>query len=137
MCAQPSTHFVVPAFLLSAALVPVATAQTPDPVRERATAATHGSLHDAFLRPPTPTSATARDLAQAPAAVGASMHAALEDLVFDEPVEGELWARGAGYKASFDASGVTIVPFFGASAPRNFPFALRGVEASLAGDGLV
>ena len=32
-----------------------------------------------------------------------------------------IWARGRNYKASFDASGATFVPFFGARAPTNYP----------------
>lgn len=42
---------------------------------------------------------------------------------------GAEWARGADYKAGFDASGAQFVPFLGAKAPRNFPLALHATSA--------
>jgi hypothetical protein len=42
-------------------------------------------------------------------------------VVFDQPGDGATWARGRTYKASFDAAGVTYIPFLGSNAPRNFP----------------
>ena len=52
-------------------------------------------------------------------------------VLWDEPGDGRLWAVGDAYKASFGPEGATYVPFFGSSAPRNFPvrFALRSIRA--------
>ncbi|MBL8754602.1 MAG: hypothetical protein JNK15_14960 [Planctomycetes bacterium] len=49
---------------------------------------------------------------------------------FAQTDDGRLWAIGTGYKASFGADGFVYVPFFGSSAPRNFPvqFRLRSVR---------
>lgn len=41
-------------------------------------------------------------------------------VLFDQ-VDGVLWAAGDAWKASFDAKGVTFVPFLGSDAPRNYP----------------
>lgn len=47
---------------------------------------------------------------------------AITRVQFDRPRADEpLWAMGAAWKASFDGSGFTTIPFFGSSAPRNFP----------------
>lgn len=43
---------------------------------------------------------------------------------YDDPGDGNVWARGADYKASFGPEGATFVPFFGSRAPRNFPLSL-------------
>ena len=45
-------------------------------------------------------------------------------VLHDVDSEGVLWARGSIYKASFDATGATYVPFLGSGAPRNFPVGL-------------
>jgi hypothetical protein len=66
-------------------------------------------------RPPRPS---------APATGGAP---ALPDhVVFDRP-EGtdSLWALGDSWKARFDGTGFQFVPFFGATAPRNFPLRIE------------
>ena len=40
----------------------------------------------------------------------------------DRPMaDGPLWAIGTAWKASFDGDGMTVTPFFGSLAPRNFP----------------
>ena len=44
-----------------------------------------------------------------------------------------LWARGASYKASFGAQGLSFVPFLGSTVPQDFPLALR-LESARAGD---
>lgn len=49
---------------------------------------------------------------------------------------GALWAYGGTYKARFDPSGAQYVPFFGASAPRNFPVDIQLSGISLGGDPL-
>jgi hypothetical protein len=43
---------------------------------------------------------------------------------YDTPGDGSLWARGASYKASFDAAGATCFPLFGGHQPRHLPLAL-------------
>lgn len=48
--------------------------------------------------------------------------------------EGALWARGAAYKASFDAAGASYIPFLGSDAPQNYPLHLR-LESVRAGSG--
>ena len=55
---------------------------------------------------------------------------------FDTPREGEVWARGSSYKASFTADGFEYVPFFGSGAPRNYPVGFRLVAATLAGQDM-
>lgn len=53
-----------------------------------------------------------------------------EQVLFDAPGDGRLWAAASAYKASFGSDGFTYVPFLGSDAPRNFPvrFVLRGVS---------
>jgi len=43
------------------------------------------------------------------------------NVLWDSPTEDSIWARGANYKASFDAAGATYYPAFGARAPANAP----------------
>ncbi len=54
----------------------------------------------------------------------------LEAPLIDEPVPGEIWAMGRTYKASFDATGFSFVPFLGSDAPQNYPvrFDLDGLR---------
>lgn len=61
---------------------------------------------------------------------GGSPRIQIDRVLFDQPGDGRIWARGASYKASFGADGFAYVPFFGAEAPRNFPvhFELRAVR---------
>lgn len=47
----------------------------------------------------------------------------------DAPGDGHWWAKGDDWKACVGADGVQFVPFLGASAPRNFPLALRLLAA--------
>lgn len=55
---------------------------------------------------------------------------------WDAPGDGSLWARGSGYKASFDARGATILPYLGAAAPRNVEIPLSPDLATLGGAAL-
>lgn len=55
-------------------------------------------------------------------------------MMYDAPGGGSVWARGQSYKASFDASGATYYPFFGARAPRNYPHALSPDRVTIGGD---
>jgi hypothetical protein len=68
-----------------------------------------------------------------PAAPAAALHGApLEhSSVLYRETPGALWARGASYKASFSAQGMTYVPFLGSQAPRDYglSLSLSGVEA--------
>ncbi len=55
-----------------------------------------------------------------------------EDRVrFDRGADGTLWAAAAGWKASFDGTAATFVPFLGSTAPTNYParFAVSSVHA--------
>ena len=47
-----------------------------------------------------------------------------------DTVDGRLWARGRGYKASFGRDGLTFIPFLGSDAPQSYPvtFALDAIE---------
>jgi len=56
--------------------------------------------------------------------------APMESVWHDTDSAGALWVRGDHYKASFDASGATFVPYLGADSPRNFPirFTLESVR---------
>ncbi len=55
-------------------------------------------------------------------------------LMHDE-VDGALWTVGGTYKASFDRTGATFIPFF-ANAPRNYPLHFTVRSASAAGEPL-
>lgn len=57
----------------------------------------------------------------APLLSGGIVH---DTLLWDEPGDGSVWARGATYKVGFDADGATYYPAFGARAPHNMPHAL-------------
>ncbi len=53
----------------------------------------------------------------------------LEAPYFDTAPDGALWVRGADYKASFDATGATYYPIFGADMPRHFPIRMSLARA--------
>jgi len=55
-----------------------------------------------------------------------------EGVVFDEPGDGNLWARGTTYKARFGPDGFEYIPFLGSRAPGNFPLRLA-VESAARG----
>lgn len=76
-----------------------------------------------------------------PRAVESGARAAIEQelsqqVLFDQPRPGELWAAAPTWKAGFDGTAVTFVPFFGSDAPRNFParFVVSGL--AVAGEAL-
>jgi hypothetical protein len=54
-------------------------------------------------------------------------------VLFDRPYPGELWALGSTWKASFSPQGITYIPYFGASAPRNFPIEMTLRSATVGG----
>ena len=63
--------------------------------------------------------------------------AAPDHVLFDRPrAEGPLWSMGRTWKGSFDATGFTFVPYFGAQAPRNFPLRVEPATATLGGEPL-
>jgi hypothetical protein len=62
--------------------------------------------------------------------------APFDRVLFDEPGDGALWVRGASYKASFSAAGASVIPYFGADAPRNYPLDLAVRSATLGGEPL-
>jgi hypothetical protein len=56
---------------------------------------------------------------------------------FDRPrADGPLWALGTAWKASFDAQGFTAFPFFGSTAPHNFPVRFELAQATVGGEAL-
>ncbi|MCU0867484.1 MAG: hypothetical protein MUC36_27190 [Planctomycetes bacterium] len=57
-------------------------------------------------------------------------------VLFQSATDGALWAIGNDWKASFDGTGWTYVPFFGANAPRNFPLRLELAGARVGGEPL-
>ncbi|MBL8725022.1 MAG: hypothetical protein JNK49_13310 [Planctomycetes bacterium] len=61
----------------------------------------------------------------------------LREVQFDRPsADGPLWALGSAWKASFDGTGTTVYPFFGATAPRNFPLRMALTGATVGGKAL-
>ncbi len=50
--------------------------------------------------------------------------------------DGTQWVRGADYKARFDASGASFIPFFGSRAPQNYPLTFRVAAARVGGSTL-
>lgn len=61
----------------------------------------------------------------------------LRQVQFDRPTaDGPWWALGTAWKASFDSTGTTVYPFFGAMAPRNFPLRMELARATVGGKSL-
>lgn len=61
----------------------------------------------------------------------------LSRVLFDQPVaDGPLWAMGTDWKASFDGRGFEFIPFFGSTAPRNFPVRLELDQVTVGGQAL-
>jgi hypothetical protein len=54
-------------------------------------------------------------------------------MYYDAPGDGSLWARGAHYKASFDASGATYFPLFSPCQPQHYPHALSPDAVTIGG----
>lgn len=50
---------------------------------------------------------------------------AIDQVVFDDSPDGTIWGGGRTYKAAFRAGVATYVPFFGSTAPHDFPVAFR------------
>jgi hypothetical protein len=69
--------------------------------------------------------------ARVDAAVGSVRHTPQYPL-YDTDAKGTQWVRGATYKASFDSTGATYIPFLGSRAPRNHPVTMRvsGITAA-------
>jgi hypothetical protein len=55
---------------------------------------------------------------------------------YDTPGDGSLWARGAHFKASFDAAGATYFPLFTPAQPRHYPIVLSPDRVTLGGEPL-
>jgi len=117
-----SFHCRAAAFLAPAMLVPLLAAAAPvaagasdssAPIRRSGTDVAEAA----------PTASAARLGAPLPISLrrGAVDH---DRMMYDSPGDGSLWARGASYKASFDASGATYYPFFGKSAPHDYAHVL-------------
>ncbi len=116
------THLLVPLLSLIPALTaqapsPRAAAQPMQPANEVATSA-QGDLT------PTEREAMSRALGSGPRS----------RVLFDRPEsDGPIWACGNEWKASFDATGFTTIPFFGSLAPRNFPVRFELDHATVGG----
>ncbi len=91
-----------------------------------------------FVPPPATENASVTDLERAATASLPRLAAtAAEAVRFDRPREGgPLWALGTSWKASFDQRGLTVIPFFGTNAPRNFPLRLELAQATVGGEPL-
>jgi hypothetical protein len=91
-------------------------------------------------RPSTPLPASAPEAAALRAQALAEhnrLGGGLQQVQFDRPsADGPLWALGSAWKASFDGSGATVYPFFGATAPRNFPLRMELTGATVGGKAL-
>ncbi len=72
----------------------------------------------------------------APAALGRLRRIHHDRVEYDLPGDGSLWARGAQWKASFDAAGVTYYPAFGKRAPHNCPHVLSPDLVTVGGTAL-
>ena len=57
-------------------------------------------------------------------------------VLYDEPGDGSLWARGQSYKFGFDAAGATFYPALGPNAPRNYPHRLSPDLVTIGGEAL-
>jgi hypothetical protein len=96
----------------------------------------------ASSRPEAPASAAPLDgdaalLRQASVARDALGRRAPTAVRFDRPTAGgPLWALGEAWKASFDAEGSTVIPFFGSQAPQNFPLRVELQGATVGGEPL-
>ncbi len=60
----------------------------------------------------------------------------ITEVAYDIGVDGSLWVRGAGYKASFNSDGFTFIPYLGSSAPQNYPVHFRLVGIDVGGQPL-
>ena len=100
-----------------------------DPFRRSISLVFLGSVAFAQVRPwkAAPASSTER---------AAERAAHPERVHHDVREDGTQLARGATYKAQFDARGATYVPFLGSRAPRSFPVAFRLESASIGGAAL-
>lgn len=100
------------------------------------------STRPAAALPPRPaiTDSSTTDGAQLAEAIAAQARLADQRqprVAFDQPsADGPLWAVGSNWKASFDATGTTFVPFFGSDAPQNFPLRLELSSAQVGGEVL-
>ncbi|MCY2959255.1 MAG: hypothetical protein NTY35_03740 [Planctomycetota bacterium] len=100
-------------------------------------------LAEGLLRPPPPaprpflgadaTRPAPTTGASVPSEVLAAAHDVPTGLMFDESANGTVWARGQGFKASFEGDRATIVPFFGSDAPQNYPIVFGANVATLDG----
>ncbi|MFT4543195.1 MAG: hypothetical protein ACI841_004812 [Planctomycetota bacterium] len=59
-----------------------------------------------------------------------------DQVAYDTPGDGLLWARGRTFKASFGPEGFTYIPFLGSDAERNMPVQFRLKGASLGGQAI-
>ena len=121
--------FLLPAALAAQHPLDIKPAPTPDPVKGYADTSPLTEAELQMMRTqrpphtPMPTNVETRNQ-------NATASGAAPGQVIHDACEGQLWAIGDAYKASFGADGFAYVPWFGGSAPRNFPvqFVLREVR---------
>jgi hypothetical protein len=121
--------FLLPAWLAAQNPLDVKPTPTPDPVKGWADPSPLTSDELQTMRTQRPPHTPLPAGAELPRGFATASGTA-PGRVFHDTCDGALWVMGDRYKASFGADGFTYVPWFGASAPRNFPvqFVLRTVQ---------
>lgn len=101
-------------------------APTPDPVKGMHDMSPMADAERALLQPRRRLHATG-PVAQRIADEGSTV---VDQVLFDAPADGRIWALAAAYKASFGREGFTYIPFLGSDAPKNYPvhFVLRSLR---------
>ncbi|MBK7875602.1 MAG: hypothetical protein IPJ77_07600 [Planctomycetes bacterium] len=82
------------------------------------------------------TTVDAPPAAPTPQALAALRAAPDEQVHFDRPGDGALWAAGTNWKMRFDAAGATWFPRLGPRAPRNVPFDFTPERVTVGGEEL-
>lgn len=59
-----------------------------------------------------------------------------DTLLLDEPGDGNVWARGSNWKASFGPDGFEYIPFLGSDAPQNYPVRFTLDSVTVAGEAV-
>ncbi len=71
-----------------------------------------------------PFAAPKQEALRLPATTGGSTRPPLGSVLVEETAGGTIWVRGEAYKARFDASGATFIPYLGPRSERNRPLSL-------------
>ncbi|MFT7676131.1 MAG: hypothetical protein ACI8QC_000098 [Planctomycetota bacterium] len=80
--------------------------------------------------------AKVQDGALAPNLSGLSARNMLTEVHAEASANGDIWARGRDYRASFGPDGFTMWPIFGKQSPREFPVVFSLGQVSLGGEAL-